>query len=153
MNAVIYARSGAPDDANIAQQVEKCRDWAAQHGYEVARVFEDNGYGGDTLARPGWCALDAFLTEGGTHTVITCDWARLTHDPQTMQALAQDFASRGVEVCAIADGRIPIETPNLVVAVDEENVPSLKQEKVRRKKRAAQPKQTGRRTSRSRSRR
>ncbi len=153
MNAAIYARSGAPDEANIAQQVEKCRDWAAQHGYEVARVFEDNGYGGDSLARPGWCALDAFLTEGGTRTVITSDWARLTRDPQTMQALAQDFQSRGVEVCAIADGQIQIETPRLVQVEDEENVPPLKQEKVRRKKRAARPKRVARRTSRSKSRR
>ncbi len=116
-------------------------------------MFEDNGYSGDTLARPGWCALDAFLTESGTHTVITSDWARLTRDPQTRQALAQDFASRGVEVCALAEGQIPIETPKLVQVADEENVPSLNQEKVQRKKRAVRPKHVGRRSSRSKSRR
>ena len=56
--AAIYARVSSDrqkEDKTIASQTTSLREYAQTHGYTVPPdwVFEDEGYSGATLARPG----------------------------------------------------------------------------------------------------
>ncbi|WP_053958311.1 MerR family DNA-binding transcriptional regulator [Sulfobacillus thermosulfidooxidans] len=45
---VIYARvTPAPTEPDLAEQLIRCIDYAGQHGYDVIRVFQEQGNGDD----------------------------------------------------------------------------------------------------------
>src|SRR6266545_3061124 len=67
--AAIYARVSSDrqkENHTIASQIAALLDYAAAHGYTVPAewVFQDEGYSGAVLARPGLEALRDLAAEG-----------------------------------------------------------------------------------------
>ena len=52
--AVIYARFSSHNqrEESIEQQVAEATLWASQHGYQIARVYEDHAISGRSDKRP-----------------------------------------------------------------------------------------------------
>jgi len=56
MRVAIYARysSDLQSDASIEDQIEVCRRYVTQHGWEIAGTYEDRAISGASTARPGF---------------------------------------------------------------------------------------------------
>ena len=73
--AAIYARVSSDrqrEQATIASQTTALQAYAAAHGYVVppAWVFEDDGYSGTTLVRPGLEAVRDLAAAGHIEAVL-----------------------------------------------------------------------------------
>ncbi|MEO0871795.1 MAG: recombinase family protein, partial [Pseudomonadota bacterium] len=104
-SAIIYCRISslkqAADGDGLNSQEHRCRQYAAQKGYEVEAVFPDSiTGGGDYLKRPGMVALLSYLDAQAAkdYVVIFDDLKRLARDTAAHIALRQELSSRGARV-------------------------------------------------------
>lgn len=103
--AIIYCRISslkqASDGDGLNSQEHRCRQYAAQKGYEVEAVFPDSiTGGGDYLKRPGMVALLAYLDaqSENEYVVIFDDLKRFARDTAAHIALRKELTSRGASV-------------------------------------------------------
>lgn len=85
--AVIYARTAVVHNEDIAVQIDNCRAYANDAGYDVRATFADNGMSGAQTDRPGLTEMLDCLACCEKPTVIVQDRARLTRDLGNFLAL------------------------------------------------------------------
>ena len=100
--AVIYPRVSTrlqeTDGNGLSSQEARCRQFAADHGLEVAAVFPDTiSGGGDFMKRPGMVALLSFLDAHPNErfTVIFDDLKRYARDTEFHLRLRREMDARG----------------------------------------------------------
>jgi site-specific DNA recombinase len=101
--AAIYARvssSKQKDENTIASQTAALVDYARTHGYDVPAdwVFEDEGYSGANLVRPGLERLRDLAAEGHLEAILVHAPDRLSRKYAYQVLLSEEFARNGVEV-------------------------------------------------------
>jgi site-specific DNA recombinase len=102
MIAAIYARVSSDqqkEDNTIASQTAAVLAFARDRGYAVApdRVFEDDGYSGADLVRPGLERVRDLAAEGQLHAVLVYAPDRLSRSYAHQVLLIEEFARHGVE--------------------------------------------------------
>ena len=100
--AAIYARvSGLQqrESNTIASQTEALTEFARDRGYNVAgdRVFEDDGYSGAQLERPGLERVRDLAAEGRIEAVLVYEPDRLSRKYAYQVLLMEELARNGVE--------------------------------------------------------
>ena len=100
--AAIYARVSSDrqkEDKTIASQTSSLREYAQTHGYTVPEgwIFEDEGYSGATLARPGLERLRDLVAEGQVQAVLVYGPDRLSRKYAYQVVLLEEFSRQGVE--------------------------------------------------------
>jgi site-specific DNA recombinase len=100
--AAIYARVSSDrqkEDKTITSQTSSLREYAQTHGYTVPEgwIFEDEGYSGATLARPGLERLRDLVAEGQVQTVLVYGPDRLSRKYAYQVLLLEEFSRQGVE--------------------------------------------------------
>ena len=100
--AVIYCRVSSKrqvsDGSGLESQEHRCREYAAQRGYEVDAVFPDDvSGGGDFMNRKGMVALLAYLDAQSheNYVVIFDDLKRYARDTEFHLKLRRIMAERG----------------------------------------------------------
>jgi DNA invertase Pin-like site-specific DNA recombinase len=100
--AIIYCRVSSTkqktEGSGLDSQEHRCRQYAAQHGYEVEAVFPDDASGGgDFMKRPGMVALLTYLDvqPGKPYVVIFDDLKRFARDIEFHMKLRKEFDRRG----------------------------------------------------------
>ena len=101
--AAIYARVSSDrqkENHTIASQTAALLAHASTHGYAVPPewVFEDEGYSGATLARPGLEALRDLAAEGQIGAVLIYSPDRLSRKYAYQILLAEELSRCGVEL-------------------------------------------------------
>jgi site-specific DNA recombinase len=101
--AAIYARVSSDrqrDQETIASQTTALQTYAATHGYGVpaAWIFEDDGYSGTTLVRPGLEAVRDLAAAGEIAAVLVYAPDRLSRKYAYQILLTEEFARCGVAV-------------------------------------------------------
>ena len=101
--AAIYARVSSDrqkEDKTIASQTSSLQEYAQTHGYTVPQgwIFEDEGYSGATLARPGLERLRDLVAEGQVQAVLVYGPDRLSRKYAYQVLLLEEFSRQGVEV-------------------------------------------------------
>src|SRR6202162_1566063 len=101
--AAIYARVSSDrqkENHTIASQTAALLDHAAKNGYSVPPewVFQDEGYSGAILARPGLESLRDLAAEGQIRTVLVYAPDRLSRKYAYQILLAEEFSRCGVEL-------------------------------------------------------
>lgn len=101
--AAIYARVSSDrqkENHTIASQTAALLDHAATHGYTVPPewVFQDEGYSGAILVRPGLEALRDLAAEGQIGAVLIHSPDRLSRKYAYQVVLAEEFSRCGVEL-------------------------------------------------------
>ncbi len=110
--AVLYARKSLKQDrseeqsASVADQLQRCAQYAADQGWSVVGQHWDDGRSGllDRTRRRG---LDAVMrqVEGDEVDVVVTLWtSRLSRDETQRAAILDDFDVKGVEWHTVADG-------------------------------------------------
>src|SRR6266567_4109405 len=100
--AAIYARVSSDrqkEDKTIASQTTNLREYAQAQDYTVPEgwIFEDEGYSGATLARPGLERLRDLVAEGQVQTVLVYGPDRLSRKYAYQVLLLEEFSRQGVE--------------------------------------------------------
>jgi site-specific DNA recombinase len=99
--AAIYARVSSDQQRDhIASQRAALQEYAQAHHYSIAPdwVFQDEGYSGSVLARPGLERLRDLIAEGAIPTVLIYGPDRLSRNYAYQVLLLEEFARAGVEV-------------------------------------------------------
>lgn len=101
--AAIYARVSSEqqkEQNTIASQTAGLREYAQAHQYAVPPewIFEDEGYSGSVLARPGLERLRDLIAEGAIETVLVYGPDRLSRNYAYQVILLEEFARHGTEV-------------------------------------------------------
>lgn len=114
--AAIYARVSSDrqkEDQTIGSQTAALNEYAQTHHYVVAKecVFEDEGYSGATLARPGLERLRDVVNEGQIEVVLVHSPDRLSRRYAYQVLLLEEFSRKGVAVVFLkgAAGQTPEE--------------------------------------------
>src|ERR1022692_2369064 len=102
-SAAIFARGSSDrqrDQATIASQTTALQAHAEAHGFVVppAWVFEDDGYSGTTLVRPGLEAVRDLAAAGQIGAVLVYAPDRLSRKYAYQVLLTEEFARAGVPV-------------------------------------------------------
>jgi len=100
--AAIYARVSSDrqkEDKTIASQTSSLQEYAQTHEYTVPAgwIFEDEGYSGATLARPGLERLRDLVAEGQPQVVLVYGPDRLSRKYAYQVLLLEEFSRQGVE--------------------------------------------------------
>jgi site-specific DNA recombinase len=101
--AAIYARVSSDrqkENHTIASQVAALRDYAQTHEYKVPAewCFQDEGYSGATLLRPGLEALRDLAAGGHLEAVLIYSPDRLSRKYAYQVLLAEELSRGGVEL-------------------------------------------------------
>jgi site-specific DNA recombinase len=115
-NAAISARVSSDrqrEQNTIASQTALLLEYAKAHDYVVPRewIFEDDGYSGSILARPGLERLRDVVAEGLIETVLVYAPDRLSRKYAYQVLLLEEFGRCGVETIFLrsAGGENPEE--------------------------------------------
>ena len=98
----IYARVSSErqkEDKTIGSQTAALKEHAAAHDYVVPEgwIFEDEGFSGATLARPGLERLRDLVCEGQVEVVLVYSPDRLSRKYAYQVVLIEEFSRKGVE--------------------------------------------------------
>ena len=87
------------EDNTIASQTAALKEFAAAHGFAVPEdwVFEDAGYSGASLVRPGLERIRDLAAEGHIQAVLVHAPDRLSRKYAYQVLLTEEFARQGVE--------------------------------------------------------
>jgi site-specific DNA recombinase len=100
MRALIYARTATAgqDGQNLSMetQLEACRRYAREQGYEVTAEYQDAGVSGMTLDRAGLQALRETFRQGGIAAVIITGLDRLTRSAVDLLTIRKEFIEAAV---------------------------------------------------------
>ena len=108
--AAIYARVSSDrqkESGTIASQMAALREFAREREYIVPPewVFEDDGFSGARLDRPGLEAVRDLAAEGRIEAVLVLSPDRLSRKYAYQVLLLEEFARCGVRVRGVAAGR------------------------------------------------
>jgi len=98
--AAIYARVSSAqqkEQNTIASQTAALREYAQANQYAVPPewIFEDEGYSGSVLTRPGLERLRDLIAEGAIETVLVYGPDRLSRSYAYQVLLLEEFARHG----------------------------------------------------------
>ena len=101
--AAIYARVSSDqqkEQNTIVSQTAALRDYAQAQHYTIPPewIFEDAGYSGSVLVRPGLERLRDLIAEGAIGTVLVYGPDRLSRNYAYQVLLLEEFARHGAEV-------------------------------------------------------
>jgi site-specific DNA recombinase len=110
----IYARVSSDrqkEQNTIASQTALLNEYAQAQGWMVPPewIFEDEGYSGGVLRRPGLERLRDLMAEGQIEAVLVYAPDRLSRNYAYQVLLLEEFSRRGVETIFLKSG--PGETP------------------------------------------
>jgi site-specific DNA recombinase len=118
--AAIYARVSSDrqkEEQTITSQTSAVRAYAAEHGYLIPDgwVYEDDGWSGATLIRPGLERVRDLAAQGQVDALLVYSPDRLSRKYAYQVLLLEEFARAGVDVVFVRAPRI--ETPEEVLLV------------------------------------
>ena len=104
--AAIYARVSSErqkEEQTIASQIAALIEYAKQEGYTVPVewIFQDEGYSGATLVRPGLEQARDLAAEGQIENILIHSPDRLSRKYAYQVLLVEEFARHGVEIVFI----------------------------------------------------
>ena len=104
----IYTRQSKQGDADFSScdaQFHTCQEYAKQSGepslYWINQHFEDEGYSGATLDRPGMRRLRKVIDLGGLDRVYAVAFDRIARNMRDSVVLMDEFEKAGVELCFV----------------------------------------------------
>lgn len=108
-SAAIYARISEHDPRVPKVQVQEtsCRELAKVVGYEVVRVFVDDGISASTFKdRPGWSDLLAAARRGDFSVILSTEEERFTRQPMEKELLQLACVEGGVTWHTVRGGHV-----------------------------------------------
>jgi site-specific DNA recombinase len=103
MRAVIYTRTGAGNGENAGRQLERCREVAAERGWEVIATCADQGTSAWNMNRPGLNAAMSLVRDCGCDILIAYEFSVLTRRASDLESILGDAEAAGVTVHLVTE--------------------------------------------------
>lgn len=102
---VIYVRysSRSQRDASIEQQLEVCRRYAAAHGLEIVRIYEDRALTGTNDNRPGFQAMMLDSEEAEWEIVLVYALDRFARNRYDSAVYKRQLKAHGIKVISATE--------------------------------------------------
>ncbi len=118
--AAIYTRVSSErqkEEQTISSQTEALKEYAQAGGYRVLQewIFQDEGYSGATLQRPGLERLRDLAAEGQIEAMLVYSPDRLSRKYAYQVLLMEEFARYGVEIIFIKSPQASTPEEQLLV--------------------------------------
>ena len=108
---IIYARISTNDEKqNIKQQIDYCKKWAYDNGFEVLKVFKDRKTG-KTDKRHGYQLMLKYLSEKPSVSLIVQDTDRLSRNYYDGVELERFIVENQINIISLSE-KIDLNTPN-----------------------------------------
>ena len=111
-NIGVYLRLSREDEKedynkqseSIENQLKFIKDFVLSNGWEITKIYKDNGFSGTNFERPGFQKMISDIEDGRINMVITKDLSRLGRDYiDTGYYIEKYFPSKDVRYIAITD--------------------------------------------------
>jgi len=102
----LYCRVASPNQADagtVKVQLDALRDFSKRQGYAVCAEYYDDGYNGNTLARPAFMEMQTAIEAGMVDTVVVRCVDRIARDFILRETWLEKMRAQGVKIIA-ADG-------------------------------------------------
>ncbi len=132
--AAIYARVSSEqqrEENTIASQTASLIEYARNHDLEVPAewVFEDEGFSGSTLERPGLERVRDLAAEGQIQVVLAYSPDRLSRKYAYQILLMEEFARQGVETAFVkaprgdsAEDQLPVQFQGMIAEYERAQI-------------------------------
>src|SRR3712207_3392510 len=121
MKTILYPRVSSKEQAedgySLQDQLRALRWWATSNGYQIAEEFEDRGYSGASLERPGLSRVRDLVAAGGVSVVVAQDRDRIARDPIITGWLQIQFEQHGTALRALNDPEEDSPTSRLTTGI------------------------------------
>jgi DNA invertase Pin-like site-specific DNA recombinase len=105
---LVYGYLRPINGPTCAQQAQTdIRDYAAEHGYQLAGIITDTGDRHDNPQRPGITQLLEAITPPDISAVIIPGRRHLSPDPAILDQLIRRILDTGCHLLVVWDGRLP----------------------------------------------
>jgi len=101
---------GQVNGDGLVRQETDIREYADTHGYEIVRIFREEGVSGTEADRPELARLMLRLEENGhgIKTVLIERIDRLARDLMVQEFILEDFKKHGFELVSVHDGDLDL---------------------------------------------
>ena len=114
MLADIYARESSDDKEKsppIEMQIERCKEFIRQKGWEVGTVYADDGWSGGSWNRPAWNRLINETKANRTAKIlVTWNQDRLARDVEQFFMFYRIMTEKNKEIWSVTEGKIDMHT-------------------------------------------
>ena len=108
---IIYARISTNDEKqNIKQQIDYCKKWAWDNGFEVMKVFKDRKTG-KTDNRPGYQRMLKYLSKNPSMSLIVQDTDRLSRNYYDAVEFEKFIIEKKIELISLSE-KVDLNSPN-----------------------------------------
>ena len=111
-DAVVYVRVSTEEQANgplnLSNQERRCRNYCAQHGFNVEKVFVDPGESARTKERPEFKKMLAFCKSNRNSVgyVVVQDLSRFARNLQNQAETIHELGRHGIVLKSATEGNI-----------------------------------------------
>ena len=114
--AAIYCRISQDrdnDELGVRRQKKACRDLAAQNGWTVVAVYEDNDLSGfNGKRRPSFEAMADAIRAGEVNALLASEPSRFTRHPRELEDLIDLLEAHNIEVATLTSPVYDLATPH-----------------------------------------
>jgi site-specific DNA recombinase len=103
INVVLYTRTAVKNDGKkLDAQEESLRKYCTLKGYNIVRVYRENGVAGLDFNRPAWSKLDSYvkMNKKRIHKVLFTRWDRLSRRVENTLKALNKYERRGIDLNA-----------------------------------------------------
>ena len=128
MRVAIYARysSDLQSDASIEDQIEVCRRYVTQHGWEIAGTYEDRAISGASTARPGFQGMMSDVRKNKFDVVLSESLDRIGRRVADVSGIHDDLSFNGIALHTVATGQVTALIAGILGSVGQQYLLDLK---------------------------
>lgn len=103
--AVLYARINNCDEPKLREQLQMCREYARDHGWQIVAELGDRGVSGLSNNAPQLDHVLKMARAGEFNVLIVREPNRLSRDLARMLAIAGELEQAGIQIIYACNGR------------------------------------------------
>ncbi len=140
MKVVVYARESS-DDTNkappIEEQIKRAQQYIQEKGFELIKVFSDNGFSGGNWNRPAFNELIKQARGHAFNLVIVWNTDRIARDTEQFLFFNRSMKESHIKIFSLTEGEINLDSvgdtaKNISIAMANEIFRKVTSEKVKR---------------------
>lgn len=90
----------------IARQIDECKNYAKEHGYNTIETFEDIGYSGNNYKRKSLQHLLAHCKKYSVDAVITLSTDRLSRSVRDFVKIRSKLNEKNIQLISVQEGKL-----------------------------------------------
>lgn len=104
--SVIYVRVASEDEYTSTLQEEQLKLFAANHNFDVKKVFVDNGYSGTNFNRPAFLEMLDYIKLNDIDVILVKSLDRISRNILDTINFINDMIEQDIKVFSLDEGNL-----------------------------------------------